>query len=303
MKKKRKHWKQPPHAFELFFDLAFSVAFSRAVAGLSADIMPANVTMRFITFAILWFAWVENMLYSNFTRGSQNESVKACVFFMVLTIALASASLDSTHATWTHPTGIGATSVVGFSAALLLYNLVLVVAYVCHLKNFDHSFGKFSKHALDYLGYQEETNSNNLQRGQMDFDSSAVLELERLDDMDTPQAALMIATHTLNIFIFSIPIYNHMLLHSATICWLVKLGVNFANLRCRQQLVASEYIDPPSPTVRRTLVDSVSLFTGLTPHPSRSPYFLCAVPFAPLVHATTRTLHRSTLRAGCSASR
>jgi hypothetical protein len=253
MKKKRKHWKQPPHAFELFFDLAFSVAFSRAVNGLSADIMPANVTMRFITFAILWFAWVENMLYSNFTRGSQKESVKACVFFMVLTIALAAASLDSTHATWAHPTGMGATSVVGFSAALLLYNLVLVVAYICHLKNFDHSFGKFSKHALAFLGHKEESNSNNLQE---DVNSSEQAELERLNDLDTPQAALMIATHTLNIFIFSIPIYNHMLLHSATICWLVKLGINFANLRCRQSLVASEYIDPPSPTVRHTLVET-----------------------------------------------
>jgi hypothetical protein len=70
------HWKQPPHAFELFFDLAFAQAFGRACAGLSVDINASHILLKLVTFFTLWFAWVEHMLYSNFTKGSQQESVK-----------------------------------------------------------------------------------------------------------------------------------------------------------------------------------------------------------------------------------
>jgi hypothetical protein len=244
--RKRSFRKQSPHAFELFFDLAFAAAFTRAVSGLSSSVLTDNVEMKALTFAILWFAWVEDMLYSNFTHGSQAESVKAAKFFMVCAITLAASAEQISPASWAYPLGKpNEPSVLHFSVAMAAYNFVLVVAYVFHLSNVDAAFAKLIKicrrRKLDHE--YDERNDTPRQR----LSQSQLAHQKAYNSIDIPLSSLMITKHFINMMLFSVGIFSTNM-EAVVVCWVAKIGLNMLSLLLRRQLVMLELMDPPSPT-------------------------------------------------------
>jgi hypothetical protein len=168
---------------------------------------------------------------------------------MVITISLAASTLDKGQAiTWE----TAATSNLGFCVAMSLFNFVMLISYVFHLKDLDSVLG------LLYKRFCGKKTSDKLMPGD---DVKASIPDERLKNLDTPQSILMMITHSLGLFLFSIPTWTETLSKSIHTIMLVKIVVNLLSLNWRRVLVHLKVMDPLSPTHMCGRLTRITLIT------------------------------------------